>query len=367
MANSARNAARGSFLPAEMTALMGRRAIQLGGLVVAAGGLALAIALLSYHSTDPSLNRAVAGPVHNLLGLPGAFAGDLLLQSLGISCAFLPLALLLWGWRLANGQSLAPFWLRLTLLPIAIVAAAIALSAVTPPGGWPLRTGLGGVTGSLLLMSAKTGLAKAGVAVGPDIVGLVAAVIMLVAVTPALTLDLARLEDRGRPRLARRREERHRRRRPDRTRRRPRLQPVAHAHLELAERALVEPAELPPVAGRGSAGAAGAPRARRAAGPRARGRRRRSGRSAAAPAGAGPAQAGRDAPARGTGQARGGRAPEDARARRRRRLHPARSQPADGAPHAEGQSRRARRGRAGAQRPASGSRCSTISACAARS
>jgi S-DNA-T family DNA segregation ATPase FtsK/SpoIIIE len=188
MANSARSAARGTFLPADLTARLGRRAAQFGGLVVAAGGLVLSVALLSYHSTDPSLNRAIGGSAHNLLGLPGAYAADLLLQSLGIAAAFLPLALLLWGWRLAGGDSLAPFWLRLTLLPIAIVTAAIALSAVTPPGGWPLRTGLGGVTGNLLLTSVKTGLAKTGLAVGTDIIGLAAFALMLVVVTPALTL-----------------------------------------------------------------------------------------------------------------------------------------------------------------------------------
>jgi S-DNA-T family DNA segregation ATPase FtsK/SpoIIIE len=188
MANSARSAARGSFLPADFTAALGRRAVQLGGLIVAAAGLAVAVALLTYHSTDPSLNRAVAGAAHNLLGLPGAYAADLLLQSLGISSALIALALMLWGWRLAGGGSVAPFWLRLTLLPIAILAAAIALSAVTPPGGWPLRSGLGGVTGTLLLASIKTGLGSAGVPVGAGLVGLVAAAIMLLTLTPALTL-----------------------------------------------------------------------------------------------------------------------------------------------------------------------------------
>ncbi|HVO14783.1 MAG TPA: DNA translocase FtsK 4TM domain-containing protein, partial [Alphaproteobacteria bacterium] len=188
MANSARSAARGSFLPADFTAALGRRAVQLGGLIVAAAGLAVAVALLTYHSTDPSLNRAVAGAAHNLLGLPGAYAADLLLQSLGISSALIALALMLWGWRLAGGGSVAPFWLRLTLLPIAILAAAIALSAVTPPGGWPLRSGLGGVTGTLLLASIKTGLGTAGVPVGAGLIGIVAAVIMLLTVTPALTL-----------------------------------------------------------------------------------------------------------------------------------------------------------------------------------
>ena len=188
MANSARSAARGSFLPADLTALLWRRAIQFGGLIVAGAGLAVAVALLSYHSTDPSLNRAVAGPVRNLLGLPGAYGADLLLQSLGLAGALIALALMLWGWRLAGGGSLAPLWLRLTLLPIAIVAAAIALSVVTPPGGWPLRAGLGGVTGSLVLASIRTGLGSAGLPVGTDIIGLVAAAVMLTAVTPALAL-----------------------------------------------------------------------------------------------------------------------------------------------------------------------------------
>ena len=35
-----------------------------------------------------------------LLGLPGAYVADLMLESLGVACFILALALLVWGWQM---------------------------------------------------------------------------------------------------------------------------------------------------------------------------------------------------------------------------------------------------------------------------
>src|SRR5471032_973018 len=76
-----------------------RRWEELLGLLLIAIGAAYLVALLTASAADPSLNLAVDGPVHNMLGLPGAYVADLMLESLGVACFILALALLVWGWQ----------------------------------------------------------------------------------------------------------------------------------------------------------------------------------------------------------------------------------------------------------------------------
>ncbi|MGA8939953.1 MAG: DNA translocase FtsK [Acidobacteriaceae bacterium] len=67
----------------------------LGLIVLVAAGLLL-LALVSYTPSDPSFNTVGAGSrlAHNWTGLVGAYAADLLLQTLGIAIFFVPLALI---------------------------------------------------------------------------------------------------------------------------------------------------------------------------------------------------------------------------------------------------------------------------------
>src|SRR5580658_2220741 len=55
------------------------------GGVVASLGLALALALASYRSGDPSFDAASAGPPANLLGQTGANVADAAMQTLGMT------------------------------------------------------------------------------------------------------------------------------------------------------------------------------------------------------------------------------------------------------------------------------------------
>jgi S-DNA-T family DNA segregation ATPase FtsK/SpoIIIE len=85
-------------------------ALLIGG-AVGAGALLLLLALVSYHSTDPSLNTAAAGPVRNWVGAPGAWSADLLLSLFGPPGALLLPLIALIGIRIASGA--APTrWLR---------------------------------------------------------------------------------------------------------------------------------------------------------------------------------------------------------------------------------------------------------------
>src|SRR3546814_15018709 len=58
-----------------------RRAFEAAGILFLVLAGALALAMASYDSLDPSLNSAAGRPAQNLLGGPGAPAADIALQS----------------------------------------------------------------------------------------------------------------------------------------------------------------------------------------------------------------------------------------------------------------------------------------------
>jgi len=151
MANASTRGGRGGLLPPAAIALLRRRAHQSLGLLLIAGGAALAVALLTYWPTDPSFNRAGEGPVRNLLGVPGAHIADLLLQTLGLASALIAAIVAAWGWRLVRDAALPRLWLRVILLPPILLVAATALGALAPPAEWPTNGALGGFVGSLIL------------------------------------------------------------------------------------------------------------------------------------------------------------------------------------------------------------------------
>ncbi len=151
-----------------------RRLMDLGALALLGfAGLLLAICI-TYDPTDPSLNRATDGPVHNALGLPGAYFADVFMQTLGVVAYLLPLLLLGWVWRLLRHQGIRQFWLRLAAVPAALFLLSLAVQAIPAPASWPVGSGLGGLAGFLFLgqLAALTGL-------GAGLVSLLAALLGL--------------------------------------------------------------------------------------------------------------------------------------------------------------------------------------------
>src|SRR5947209_12575216 len=136
----------------------------LGGGAMGAAALLAALALASYHPTDPSLNTAAAGPVRNWIGAPGAWTADLLLSLWGlVSVLLLPL-IALQGFRVARGVE-AGRWVKallLTSLGMVLISGAAALvsgGAVSSlPAGW------GGAFGLSLGKAIGWGIAAIGVA-----------------------------------------------------------------------------------------------------------------------------------------------------------------------------------------------------------
>ncbi len=112
-----------------LTALKRRLFETLGfGLLLAA--LVIAAALVSYSPQDPSLDTAIDSAAHNFLGHGGAVLADLLRQGLGLAAFVIPLVLFGWSLRLVLDRPLKRLWLKLGLLPAALVLAALALSVL---------------------------------------------------------------------------------------------------------------------------------------------------------------------------------------------------------------------------------------------
>ncbi len=151
MATRSRNLTRTTILPHGAAAFLHRRLAEIGGLTLALAGAALALALASFDTTDPSLNAATGYRVNNWLGVPGAGIADFLLQSIGLAAWIIAAVLIAWGWRLGTQRGLGRLWLRLTLLPVTLYLGAIAAAGIDAGTSWPLEAGIGGITGDLAL------------------------------------------------------------------------------------------------------------------------------------------------------------------------------------------------------------------------
>jgi S-DNA-T family DNA segregation ATPase FtsK/SpoIIIE len=139
------------FLPDDLGAAIRRRIREITGIaLIAVAGLAAA-ALATWSIKDPSLSYATSAPVHNLLGLAGAVAADLLTQLFGLASVALVLPLAIWGWRLLTHRRFDRERLRIAMWVAGALLAAAFASCLPRTAAWPLPTGLGGVIGDALL------------------------------------------------------------------------------------------------------------------------------------------------------------------------------------------------------------------------
>ena len=119
------------------------------GFLVLTLAIALGLSLISYQPFDPSWNVAGATvPPGNLIGFPGAYASDILLQWLGLGAFLLPLYLAILGWLWVRS---VPFGMPLgraagALLLLLVVSTALSRSSAAL---WRGTIRGGGVLGSL--------------------------------------------------------------------------------------------------------------------------------------------------------------------------------------------------------------------------
>ena len=129
---------RTSILPEGGRDFLRRRMMEIVGVATAGFGLALMMALFTYSPGDPSLNHATARAPNNLLGLPGAYISDLLLQTFGLAIILAPVAFITWGVRMVRTHHLGFFGLRLSLLLLALLMMSVACVGLGDVGVWSI-------------------------------------------------------------------------------------------------------------------------------------------------------------------------------------------------------------------------------------
>ncbi len=189
MARSSKKTPR-HVLVAEATArFIKRRLVEAWGAAIAAIGTGLGLAFFTYHPADPSLNTSSGAAPENLMGLPGAYAADFLLQILGIGAGVFALALIAWGVKTALHRGIPH--LPLNVLCLFAAAVLVAMTAAVLPHGasWPVAAGFGGWLGALGVakLGALAGLFK--LTLAPWVLGPVLAALALPALYVAIGLD----------------------------------------------------------------------------------------------------------------------------------------------------------------------------------
>jgi S-DNA-T family DNA segregation ATPase FtsK/SpoIIIE len=134
-------------VPDEMREALARRGYEAGGLVLMCLAAVAALALISWSAQDPSFNNAADGQARNLLGRPGAFVADALMQTFGLASLVLLFPAAAWGYRLAFHRTLDREKMRLAAWAAASVCAATFAAALPETASWPLPSGLGGIVG----------------------------------------------------------------------------------------------------------------------------------------------------------------------------------------------------------------------------
>ena len=105
----------------------------LGAAIISIGVLSLA-SLLSYNALDKSLNTASDSPTENILGAPGSYISDILVQSLGILSIIIPIILIVFGFYKIIGK-LKNLWMKLTLVLIGLFLLAASFEMAFSSGG----------------------------------------------------------------------------------------------------------------------------------------------------------------------------------------------------------------------------------------
>ena len=140
-----------AILPEGGRDFLRRRMMELVGVGVAAAGVVLLLALFTYSPGDPSLNHATGRAAHNLVGITGAYASDILLQTFGLAIILVPVALITWGVRMLRTHHLGFFGLRLSLLLLALLMMSVACVGLGDVGSAATHAGPGGLVGLALV------------------------------------------------------------------------------------------------------------------------------------------------------------------------------------------------------------------------
>ena len=97
-------------------------------------GILISLALLSYNTLDKSFNTASENPLSNIIGSPGSYISDLLIQLFGVSSLFLTVSVIIWGIYLLIRKS-KPFWSTLLIFLVSFSILTLSFQIIYEEGG----------------------------------------------------------------------------------------------------------------------------------------------------------------------------------------------------------------------------------------
>ena len=97
-------------------------------------GIVISLALLSYNTLDKSFNTASENPPSNIIGSPGSYISDLLIQLFGASSLFLTVSVIIWGIYLLIRKS-KPFWSTLLIFLVSFSILTLSFQIIYEEGG----------------------------------------------------------------------------------------------------------------------------------------------------------------------------------------------------------------------------------------
>ncbi|HUE02057.1 MAG TPA: DNA translocase FtsK 4TM domain-containing protein [Bryobacteraceae bacterium] len=127
-----------------------KRINELIGLLLLSLGLVLLLSLASYHVQDPSLNTAAATRPHNLIGYPGAWFSDLLLQGFGIGAFVFPLLLFGLAWKWVRSDEIEAGAIKISGTVMLLLSLTAAVSFAPRLALFSGTIPIGGLLGLLL-------------------------------------------------------------------------------------------------------------------------------------------------------------------------------------------------------------------------
>jgi len=143
------------LLPQSFRLFLHRRFSEIIGFIILLMVSLCATALATWNIHDPSFNHATSSPVQNWLGFGGASVSDLLIQIFGLASIVFLLPPLAWSVRFFSHQEFnKPLRMMVSWILGSLLASG-AISTISAVGNWPLPSGLGGLTGDLLLSLVK--------------------------------------------------------------------------------------------------------------------------------------------------------------------------------------------------------------------
>ena len=105
----------------------------LGVLIISIGALGLA-SIVTYNSLDKSLNTISDSPPENILGIPGAYASDIMVQFFGILSVMIPIIFIVFGFYKVINKLKAP-WIKLIIITFGLFFLSSLFEKIYGAGG----------------------------------------------------------------------------------------------------------------------------------------------------------------------------------------------------------------------------------------